>query len=57
MFYTSNSKFYILQCGCEKQALGKDVKVRKVLKLPAVLSVAAQEEIGVLWWKAHVVKL
>ena len=52
-FYTS----VVLQYGCEKQALGGDVKAGRVLKLPTVLSVAAQEEMEVLWWKVDVVKL
>ena len=52
-FYASAA----LQHGCGKQALGEDVKAGRVLKSPTVLSVAAQEEMEVLWWKVYVVKL
>jgi len=44
-FYASAA----LQHGCGKQALGEDVKAGRVLKSPTVLSVAAQEEMEVLW--------
>lgn len=44
----------VQQHGCEKRALGEDVKAGRVLKLCAVLSVAAQEEMEVLWWKVSV---
>lgn len=37
----------VLQRGCGEQALGEDVKAGRVVKLPAVLSVAAQEEVEV----------